>query len=102
MKLSLLKRIMFIAIIGLSTGHTIGQQSSGPTTMPSSSKLGDRSKNCQTKGVKVEAQYVAPADGSFSVGGQQVNVAHDCSTGQDITCQVIDCSGKTLMVLVHQ
>lgn len=86
--------LLSLSLIGI---NTIGQ-----TTVDSSSYFGDREKLCKTRAPKVEGKMIPKEGGSVTVGGSQVNVAHDCTAGSDITCQVIDCGGKTQLIMVHK
>jgi type 1 fimbria pilin len=58
-------------------------------------------KPCQSKATKFEADVNLPQGGGAEVSSSQVNNAWDCGAGKDFSCQIIDCSKRTLVIFVH-
>jgi hypothetical protein len=106
----IMKKIILI-LLGISlTGYLTtsfakvssdGGGEGGPTIIKSKAAFAPVEKPCKTRGATTEIS-ANTSGGSINVGGTQANKAYDCKTGTDITCQVIDCSGKTLVIMVSE
>lgn len=73
----------------------------GPTIINKKGPFRQVGRLCKTKARKI-AVSVDGSGGKGETSSTQVNYKYDCGSGKDLSCQITDCDGKTLIILIHE
>jgi len=97
----LLCTIFFTTQAGILTDEDTGPEGENPEIIKLKMPFKVIKTRCKTKAVKGQA---AVNENGANVGysSSQVNYKFDCTSGSMLSCQIINCEGKTLKILIHE